>query len=132
MVKLAAGLLPTRDRGESRNPFEGGEVKLFGLLARGKVLSWMASGKYFADLNRLSGPRVKNEMNVRGGFRIEQEVWRDSFSEVELVAIHGGGHALPQSYVRMPKIRNLILGATAEEPNGPAMIWDFFDRQTRR
>ena len=36
------------------NPFEGGDVKLFGLLARGKVLSWMASGKYFADLNRLS------------------------------------------------------------------------------
>lgn len=97
-----------------------------------KVLSWMASGKYFADLNRLSGPPVKNETNVRGGFRIEQEVWRHSFSEVELVAIHGGGHALPQPYVRMPTIRNLILDPTAEEPNGPAMIWDFFERQTRR
>lgn len=48
------------------------------------------------------------------------------------MAIHGGGHALPQPYVRMPKIRTLILGPTAEEPNGPAMIWDLFERQTRR
>src|SRR5262249_56717633 len=102
---------------QNLNPFEGGDVKLFGLLARGKVLSWMASGKYFADLNRLSGPPVKNETNLRGGFRIEQEVWRDSFSEVELVAIHRRGQPLPPSYVRMAEIPKLIMGPAAEEAN---------------
>jgi polyhydroxybutyrate depolymerase len=55
-------------------------------------------------------------------------LWRnDSKVEVELVAIHGGGHGIPQPYRRHPR----LLGPSPKEPNGPDMIWDFFERQRR-
>jgi polyhydroxybutyrate depolymerase len=43
---------------------------------------------------------------------------------VELVAIHGGGHGMPQAYWRNPR----LLGPTADL-DGTAMIWAFFARQ---
>ena len=51
----------------------------------------------------------------------------DAQVEVELVAIHGGGHGLPQPYSRRPR----LLGPSPMAPNGPAMIWAFFERQRR-
>jgi polyhydroxybutyrate depolymerase len=106
------------------NPFEGGEVKFFGLLRRGKVRSSRESAQYFADLNHITGaPETKT------GDHVEQVLWRngsnDSKIEVELLAVHGGGHGLPQPYVRYPR----ILGPTPKELNGPAVIWAFFERQ---
>ncbi len=97
------------------NPFDGGEVKFFGLLKRGKVRSSRESGQYFADLNHITGtPEVTDEDHV------EQVLWRnDSKVEVELLAIHGGGHGMPQPYLRYPR----LLGPTLKEPNGPAVIW---------
>jgi len=85
------------------NPFDGGEVKLFGLLRRGKVRSSRESVQYFADLNH------------------------DSAVEVELVA-HAGGHVIPQPYWRYPR----IWARRPKEPNGPAVIWAFFERQQPR
>lgn len=111
------------------SPFDGGEVKLFGLLKRGKVRSSRASGQYFADLNHITGTPETNESEVADGIRIEQVLWRnDSKVEVALVAIHGGGHGIPQPYLRHPRIQ----GPTAKEPNGPAVVWAFFERQQLR
>ncbi|HKH47972.1 MAG TPA: hypothetical protein VKM72_25215 [Thermoanaerobaculia bacterium] len=108
------------------NPFEGGEVKLFGLLKRGKVRSSRESGQYFADLNGIIGAPETNETQVTDEAHVEQVLWRnDSKVEVELMAIHGGGHGIPQPYVRYPR----LLGPTPKEPNGPAVIWAFFERQ---
>ena len=108
------------------NPFAGGEVKLFGLLKRGKVRSSRESGQYFADLNNIAGTPETNETQVADGVRVEQVLWRkDSKVEVELVAIHGGGHGIPQPYWRYPR----FLGPAPKEPNGPAVIWAFFERQ---
>ena len=80
------------------NPFDGGEVKLFGLfIGRGKVRSSRESGQYFADLNRMSGTPATNQTQMADGVQVEQVLWRnDSKVEVELVAIHGGGHGIPQ------------------------------------
>ncbi|MBV9991038.1 MAG: polyhydroxybutyrate depolymerase [Alphaproteobacteria bacterium] len=78
------------------NPFDGGEVTLFGFLKRGTVLSSRATAQYFARAH----------------------------GKVELVAIHGGGHVMPQPYWRAPR----ILGPTPAAPDGPAAIWDFFAR----
>ena len=84
-------------------PFNGGNVSLFGLFVkRGKVLSSEASRQYFTDLNHHAS-RV----------------------EVELVVIHGGGHGIPQPYHRHAR----LLGPSPSEPNGPDVIWKFFDRQ---
>jgi len=108
------------------NPFAGGEVKLFGLLKRGKVRSSRDSGQYFADLNNIAGTPQTNETQVADGVHVQRVLWRNgSRVEVELVAIHGGGHGIPQPYWRYPR----ILGPTPREPNGPAVIWAFFERQ---
>jgi polyhydroxybutyrate depolymerase len=121
------------------NPFDGGEVKFFGLFRRGKVRSSRESGQYFADLNNITGTPETNQTQMSDGVRVEQILWRndskvkdaqagDPKVEVELVAIHGGGHVIPQPYWRAPR----ILGPTPKEPNGPAVIWDFFERQRPR
>jgi polyhydroxybutyrate depolymerase len=108
------------------NPFDGGEVTLFGFYGRGKVRSSRESGQYFADLNNIAGTPETNGTPVTDGAHVQQVLWRnDSTVEVELVAIHGGGHVIPQPYWRYPR----ILGPTPREPNGPAMIWAFFERQ---
>jgi polyhydroxybutyrate depolymerase len=109
------------------NPFEGGEVKLFGLfMGRGKVRSSRESGQYFADLNHIAGAPATNQTPMANGVQVEQVLWRnDSKVEVELIAIHGGGHGIPQPYRRHPR----LLGPSPKEPNGPAVIWAFFERQ---
>ncbi len=109
------------------NPFDGGEVKLFGLfIGRGKVRSSRESGQYFADLNHMAGTPATNQTQMADGVQVEQVLWRnDSKVEVELVAIHGGGHGIPQPYRRHPR----LLGPSPKEPNGPAVIWAFFERQ---
>ena len=110
-------------------PFDGGEVRFFGLLKRGKVRSSRASAQYFADLNNIAGAPDINETRASDGIRVEQVFWHNgSPVEIELVVIHGGGHGIPQPYLRYPR----IMGPTAKEPNGPAMVWDFFERQRPR
>jgi polyhydroxybutyrate depolymerase len=110
-------------------PFAGGEVRLFGFLARGTVLSSRASARYFANLNHLSGAPETHTLAAADGFGDEQLVWRNhSGTEVELDAIDGGGHGMPQPYYRNPR----LLGPTAKRPDGPDMIWGFFARQRTR
>jgi polyhydroxybutyrate depolymerase len=108
-------------------PFDGGEVNLLGLFYKnGKVRSSRESGQYFADLNNIASTPETNETQVAGGVRVEHVLWRnDSKVEVELVATHGGGHGIPQPYRRHPR----LLGPSPKEPNGPAVIWAFFERQ---
>jgi len=108
-------------------PFDGGSVSLFGLFYKmGKVRSSRESGQYFADLNHIAGAPERNETQVADGVRVEQVLWRNNSNvEVELVAIHGGGHGIPQPYRRHPR----LLGPSPKEPNGPAVIWAFFERQ---
>lgn len=108
-------------------PFDGGEVNLLGLFYKnGKVLSSRQSGQYFADLNHIAGKPDTKEVQMADGIRVEQVLWHnDSNVEVELVAVHGGGHGMPQPYRRRPR----ILGPSPKEPNGPEVIWAFFARQ---
>lgn len=111
-------------------PFDGGEVSLFGLLYKnGVVRSSRESGQYFADLNNIGSAPETNVTQVADGVRVERVLWRnDADVEVELVAVHGGGHGIPQPYRRAPR----LLGPSPMEPNGPDMIWTFFERQRTR
>ena len=118
-------------------PFGGGEVNLLGLFYKGgNVRSSRESGQYFADRNQLAGTPAVSQTPVADDVSVELVLWnqdaqnkdaKDSGTnvEVELVAIHGGGHGLPQPYWRRPR----LLGPSPMAPNGPAMIWDFFARQ---
>ncbi len=111
------------------NPFDGGDVSFFGLLKRGAVLSSRQSGQYFADLNNLLDRSETKEVQLADGVQVQQILWRrDSQPEVELIAVIGGGHVMPQPYWRAPR----LLGPTPKEPNGPAVIWEFFERQPLR
>src|SRR5215813_2814765 len=111
------------------NPFNGGNVSFFGLLKRGKVLSSRESGQYFADLNDISDQPETKESRLTDGVQVQQILWgKDSKPEVELIAVIGGGHVMPQPYWRAPR----LLGPTPREPNGPELIWDFFERQQLR
>ncbi len=108
-------------------PFDGGDVNLLGLfIKRGRVLASRESAQYFADLNQIAGAPTTTDTIVGDGVRVECLFWRnDSAVEVELVAVHGGGHGIPQPYRRRPR----ILGPSLEAPNGPEVIWTFFERQ---
>jgi polyhydroxybutyrate depolymerase len=108
-------------------PFAGGEVNLLGLFYKGgNVLSSRASAQYFADRNQIAGKPVTNEAVVADDIKVERMLWRnDANLEVELVAVHGGGHGLPQPGYRRPR----LLGPSPMAPDGPAIIWEFFARQ---
>ncbi len=108
-------------------PYAGGEINLLGLFYKGGlVISSQASAQYFADRSQLAGAPQISVTPAAEGVSVEQARWHhDGKSEVELVTIHGGGHGLPQPYARRPR----LLGPSPMEPNGPAMIWAFFERQ---
>ena len=108
-------------------PFDGGAVSLFGFSYKyGTVMSSRESGQYFAGLNHIAGAPVTTDTNEADGVRVEHVLWRsDSKVEVELVAVHGGGHGMPQPYRRHPR----LLGPSPKAPNGPDVIWAFFARQ---
>jgi polyhydroxybutyrate depolymerase len=109
-------------------PFDGGEISLLGFSYKyGKVMSSRESAQYFADLNHLAGAPETKETTVADGVRVEHVLWRNGSSEVELVAVHGGGHGIPQPYRRHPR----LLGPSPTEPNGPEVIWAFFERILR-
>ncbi|MFN0182961.1 MAG: alpha/beta hydrolase family esterase [Aquabacterium sp.] len=111
-------------------PYGGGEVSLLGLFYKsGQVISSSASAQYFAARSHLTGAPQVSRSQAAEGISVEQSLWRggDGKTEVELVTIHGGGHGLPQPYARRPR----LLGPSPMAPNGPAMIWAFFERQMR-
>lgn len=110
-------------------PYAGGEINLLGLFYKGgPVISSRASAQYFADWNQLAGEPQVSQAEVAGGVSVEHDRWRnDGKAEVELVTIHGGGHGLPQPYWQRPR----LLGPSPMQPNGPALIWAFFERQPR-
>jgi len=108
-------------------PFDGGQVGLFGLLYKnGAVRSSRESAQYFADLDHLAGAPEVRETPLSDGVRVERMLWHDgSGIEVELDAIHGAGHGLPQPYRRRPR----LLGPSPSQPNGAELVWEFFARQ---
>ena len=108
-------------------PFDGGKVSFFGVSYKyGNVMSSRESVQYFAALNHMAGTPATSQTQMADGVQVERVVWRnDAKVEVELVAIHGGGHGMPQPYRRHPR----LLGASPKEPNGPDVIWAFFERQ---
>jgi polyhydroxybutyrate depolymerase len=108
-------------------PFDGGEVSLLGIAYKyGKVMSSLASAQYFADLNHIASAPQTRETPAADGIRVKDLIWRSASSaEVELVVVEGGGHGMPQPYRRHPR----LLWPSAMEPNGPDLIWAFFNRQ---
>ena len=104
-------------------PYGGGEVNLLGLFYKtGDVRSSPDSARYVADLDRAEAVQ---DVPVKDG-NVERSLWRSATGiEVALVTIVGGGHGMPQSAWRRPR----LLGPSPTTPDGPALIWEFFARQ---
>ena len=112
------------------NPYDGGRVTLFGFGNRGTVRSTLNSSKYFAELAGYNDESSQTETLLskdkpkQALVNIQQ--WSDSDRpNIALYEIIKGGHLIPQSIFRAPR----ILGLTISEFNGPEEIWDFFSNQ---
>jgi polyhydroxybutyrate depolymerase len=107
-------------------PFNGGNVSFFGFSYKyGSVMSSSESAQYFANLNHIAGAPETSETQAADGVHVKQVIWRNGSNvEVALVVVEGGGHGMPQPYRRHPR----LLGPSPKEPNGPEVIWAFFER----
>jgi polyhydroxybutyrate depolymerase len=114
------------------NPYEGGEVTIFGHGNRGRVLSSADSAAWIAKLDgaepEVVAQRLPSSQPADKGWA-ERSVWKaPSGMEVGLYTIHGGGHTLPQPQAHYPP----QLGNTYTGIDGPLEIWRFFARQPPR
>lgn len=108
------------------NPYQGGDVTLFGMDSRGTVRSTPATAAFFAKARGSSGPRV-NTVGSGGFLRagpVERKVWRDRNrrADVVLLTVVGGGHVIPQPVSRPRR----LLGRSTAAINGPSEAWTFF------
>lgn len=111
--------------GDRINPFEGGRVSVFGFASRGTVRSAFASAEYFARLGSLSASE-HSETDADSDAWLERFHWHAAGApEVELIAVHGGGHVIPGPHAAFPR----ILGKVSTAIDGPAEVWRFFARQ---
>ena len=109
-------------------PYNGGQVNLLGLFYKtGKVRSALESAQFFATLNHVDVPPTVSRRALTGDVELQESLWHGSGVDVDLVAVLGGGHGMPQAAWRRPR----LLGPSFTVPDGPALIWAFFDRQRR-
>jgi polyhydroxybutyrate depolymerase len=122
-----AALLLVNGTEDPMNPYEGGEVALFGVLQpRGPVRSSEATVAYFARVAGHGGPPLREALpdaDPRDGTRVERRVWRGGARPpVALLTVTGGGHTVPQRHGRLPR----ILGRTSRDVDAAEEITAFF------
>jgi polyhydroxybutyrate depolymerase len=107
------------------NPFEGGNLHSLWTMNLGSVQSAEQSARYFAGLaGHPDQPRVERlaERDSRASTWVERRTWSGGSANIELLAIHGGGHTISQAQVRQPR----ILGPTCADVDAPEEVWRFF------
>jgi len=110
------------------NPYQGGNVSIFGFGNRGTVLSSEDTARYFAALNGISTAPTTERVSGGGASQwVERSTWEGlNGLEVVLDTIHGGGHGIPQGHPRSG-----LMGLPGDAFDGPAEIWRFFARPAR-
>lgn len=85
------------------NPYGGGQVTLFGFGNRGSVLSAQGTAEWFASARELVASE-STSLRERDGIVASQQDWSSPSGRVRLVTVKGGGHTVPQSNYRFPRI----------------------------
>ena len=92
------------------NPYEGGDVTLFGLGDRGDVMSTVGGAQWYAQRYRLEEqPAPLPELEVKG-LRARWRDWGTGRPTIRLITIEEGGHTIPQAKFDFPA--GLMLGKT--------------------
>ena len=105
------------------NPYEGGEVSLFGFRSLGQVRSSPDSARYFLSLHGEAADDLPNA-RYTGVPPAEIGEWTlRGTPVVSLVTIRGGGHTIPQSVYRFPR----LLGSTLRRDDVIDYLWCFLD-----
>lgn len=111
------------------NPWEGGVVQSPSGEVLGSVLSAKATAHYFRDLLHAAHDPVRKrhtDHDPDDGTWLETLRWKgQGRHEVELLAVHGGGHSLPHPTAPFPA---KLVGRTSRDADGAELIWDFFTR----
>ena len=108
------------------NPFDGGEVVLFGLQRIGKVMPALASAEDFARRDGVAASETTTDLphlHADDPTHVHEMAWsRDGKPYVVLYEVIGGGHVVPQPSYRYPR----MFGRTSEDLDGPAAAVAFF------
>jgi polyhydroxybutyrate depolymerase len=102
------------------NPYFGGDAEM----ASGTVISMMPAidtAAWLAGAGALRETTRPSTAQAEDGCRVEHIGWRNGNRLVSLYTVHGGGHTLPQPYVRYPR----RLGHTHDGFDGIAAIGGF-------
>lgn len=113
------------------NPYEGGDVALYGLLGhRGGVMSSQHTAAYFARLAGHTDEPLRSvlpDIAPDDDSRVEVTRWQaPERVPVALYTVHGGGHSAPHPQVRLPR----LLGGSNRDIVAAAEMWRFFQSAT--
>lgn len=108
------------------NPYEGGENTVFHLQSRGLVLSALANAEVFARVNQIPGPAIQKTLpHLHAGdpTSVDERMWfRNGRPYVTFYTVRKGGHVVPQSRFRYPR----LLGRTTGDLDMPREAIRFF------
>ena len=111
------------------NPYSGGVVEILNDSSRGSVMSSEETAAYWAQLSGASAAgkeRQWPDLAPDDGTSVYSTDWLSPGGvPVTLVTVTGGGHVIPHSDHRMPR----ILGRTSHEFTAANVIWAFFNAQ---
>jgi polyhydroxybutyrate depolymerase len=90
------------------NPYAGGRVTIFGFGDRGNVLSAAESAHWFASRSGSAQPGSRRVLGEQQGRVALEQDFGEPRPRVRLMTVVGGGHVIPQTAYRYPR----ILGGT--------------------
>lgn len=107
-------------------PFEGGEISIFGIVMRGKVIPVNQSVRNWIKYDECdTAPAVTVLDKVDDDTKAVKNVYKGDYAdEVVFWRIEGGGHTWPGGLQYLPK---RLIGTTCRQFNASEEIWKFFD-----
>lgn len=125
-VSRTPPIMITDGTADPLNPYNGGELTLFGFQPKGTVISAPATAEAFARRNGLAMPPSEEALPHRDPndpTSVRRRTWlKQGDPYVVFNAVLGGGHTVPQPAFRYPR----LLGPTTGDIDGPAAAIAFF------